>query len=96
MDGTVHRLNERLDDHPNGRCVMAPLPKGMPRPERQTGAEWFAAQSEDVQRQVLGRDGYEAYRNGEVTLGDFVGRKRSAEWGTMRYARSLKAIRAAS
>ncbi len=96
MDGTKHRLNERLDDHPNGRCVMAPLPKGIEMPKRQTGAEWFEAQEPEVQRRVLGNAGYEAYSKGEVTLQDFVGRKRSRDWGTMRYARSLRVIRAAA
>lgn len=65
-------------------------------PERQrdtaTGAELFATMPEDMQRSVLGDRGYEAYAAGKVKLEDFVGRKRSRAWGTMRYARPLKAI----
>jgi SPP1 gp7 family putative phage head morphogenesis protein len=108
MHGTRHRLDEPLDDHPNGRCVMraisptwAELGKELgvdlsDVPERQrdtaTGAELFATMPEDMQRSVLGDRGYEAYAAGKVKLEDFVGRKRSRAWGTMRYARPLKAI----
>lgn len=107
MHGTRHRLDETLDDHPNGRCAMQPItltwaeigakhgidmgdmPVREPEP---TGAELFERQPEDVQRRVLGPAGYEAYQAGQVELGDYVGRKRSRAWGTMRYARPLKAI----
>ncbi len=90
MDGTVHKLSERLDDHPAGRCVSAPLLRGVPRPDRKTGEEWFTEQAPDVQKKILGNAGYEAYRNGTVILQDFVGQKHDREWGTMRYARSLR------
>lgn len=89
MDGTKHRADERLDDHPNGRCVMVPLVRGAELPERETGADWLARQDESVQRQVL-RGGYEAYSEGRLELADFVGRKRNARWGTMRYTRGVR------
>lgn len=91
MDGSVHDLDERLDDHPNGRCTSIPALRGIARPKTTTGAEWFAAQNEETQRKVLGDAGYEAYRAGAVTLQDFVGRRRTKAWGTTRYAKSLKA-----
>lgn len=102
MHGTKHRLDERLDDHPNGRCAMIPITatwaelgfKGVPetRLEVEPGAEVFARQPEEVQRAVLGNAAYEAYRAGAVSLQDFVGRRRSREWGTTRYGRSLREI----
>ncbi len=51
-----------------------------------TGAEWFAAQTTDVQAQVLGKAGAAAYAAGDVTLDDFIG---IAADGS-RYQRSLK------
>ncbi len=45
-----------------------------------------------MQRRVLGKAGYEAYRAGAVTLDDFVGARRSREWGTTLRARSLAQI----
>ena len=45
----------------------------------------------EVER-VLGKAGAAAYRAGEVKLQDFVGRRYSEEWGTTRYAKSLREI----
>ena len=41
---------------------------------------------------MLGPGGAAAYRAGAVKLEDFVGRKRSRDWGTTRSAKSLSAI----
>jgi len=61
-------------------------------PVWETGSEWLDKQPEAVQRHVLGNAGYEAYKAGAVTLTDFVGQRKSREWGTTRYAKSLKEI----
>lgn len=92
MDGTVHPLSETLDDHPNGRCTAIPKLRNVPLPQTKTGAEWLEEQDEETQRRVLGSAGYEAYQGGAVKLADFVGQRSSREWGTTRYARSLKDI----
>ncbi len=92
MDGTEHSLDERLDDHPNGRCTTVPILVGEEARPRETGAQWFARQKADVQERILGKAGLAAYQGGAVTLQDFVGRTRSPEWGTTRHARSLRAI----
>ncbi|NOZ27973.1 MAG: hypothetical protein GXP39_07975 [Chloroflexi bacterium] len=108
MHGTFHRLDETLDDHPNGRCTPVPVTKGWRElgeefgvdwggiPETQVkvrpGVEWFAEQTEDVQRRILGSAAFEAWRAGTVRLEDFVGRRSDPRWGTMRYARSLRQI----
>ena len=89
MDGTIHGLDEHLDDHPNGRCTMIPVLRGQEAPEWETGETWFEKQAEAMQRGILGNAGYEAYRGGAVTLRDFVGQRQSAAWGSTRYARSL-------
>ena len=100
MHGTIHKLDERLDDHPNGRCTMVPRSKsfeelgidGVPDtrpPLPETGEEAFAKLTPEEQDQILGIAAGEAYRAGQVKLSDFVGRKRSTQWGTMRYTQSL-------
>lgn len=96
MHGTVHGLNERLDDHPNGRCAMIPLLREEEEAPIEPGERAFERLAEEEQVRILGLRGYEAYRRGEVTLKDFVGRRRSRDWGTMRYARSLRAALAAA
>lgn len=72
------------DDHPNGRCTAVPRTKSWaelgfdveePPSVRSTGAEWFAAQTEEVQRQILGPRRYSAWKAGDYPM---------SEWGEMR------------
>ena len=102
MHGTFHRLDERLDDHPRGRCAMVPVTKtweelgfkGIPEARRQieTGVDLFEKLPDADKEKILGKAAFQAYKAGTVKLEDFVGRKRSREWGTMRYTRSLRDI----
>jgi SPP1 gp7 family putative phage head morphogenesis protein len=102
MHGTVHRNDEVLDDHPNGRCTEVPLTKtwkelgfeGVPetRAEVEPGESLFARLSEEQQRAILGDAAFEAYKAGQVKLADFVGQKSDPRWGTMRYTRSLMEV----
>jgi SPP1 gp7 family putative phage head morphogenesis protein len=102
LNGTFHTVDETLDDHVNGKCTMLPKTKpwadlgfgGVEETsiEIESGEDWFARQAEKTQRSVLGDAGFEAYNSGAVKLGDFVGTNYSPQWGTMRYAKSLKEI----
>jgi SPP1 gp7 family putative phage head morphogenesis protein len=106
MHGTVHRSDEVLDDHPNGRCTDLPLTKtwrelgfeGVPetRAKVEAGESLFARLPEEQQRAILGNAAFEAYRAGALKLSDFVGRQSDPRWGTMRYTRSLREILGAS
>lgn len=98
MDGTEHSLDERLDDHPNGRCFMQPKVKswkelGFDVPEaerrRSTGVDAFELLSDEKKLAVLGPAKYLAYRAKEIGLKDLVGRQYSKVWGSMRFERSL-------
>lgn len=104
MHGTLMPLDERLDGHPRCRCAMVPQPKApgallddpsLPdtRPPIETGEAWYAAQPPDVQRAIVGPLKYDAMQAGELSLADVVGRRSSDTFGTMRYERSLLAIR---
>lgn len=94
MDGTVHPLSERLVDHPNGRCCAAPVVKGYPLTERQTGEQWLAGQNEYVQRQTLGDANFEVYREGRITLRDLVTAEpvEDADWGARYQRRTLTEV----
>ncbi len=108
MHGTFHRLDERLDDHPNGRCTPVPVTRSWKeigdrfgvdlgdvpnrKPEVTTGEEWLRQQTEEVQRRILGHAGYEAWRSGAVDLKDFAGWRQDRRWGRNLYRRSLREI----
>ena len=108
MDGTVHDFSEELDDHPNGGCLPAPITKfgealgPSPRSVKNedgsydtftgTGEQWFDQQPASVQHDILGAAGYQAYREGKVTLQDFVGEHPSKTFGPTLRVKSLSEI----
>jgi SPP1 gp7 family putative phage head morphogenesis protein len=97
MHGSRHRLDEKMDEHPSGRCVQIPIVRGFPPPNIAPGAERFAALSDEDQLRVMGPAMLAAWRDGLIDLTptgsrSVVGRRRSKRWGTMRFARSLRAI----
>lgn len=64
LDGQVLPLDEPFYDHIAGRCCTIPWCKGLKEPTWKSGEEWFNEQSEAVQRQMMGAEKYEAWRNG--------------------------------
>ena len=98
MHGSLHSLNEEMDDHPNGRCAPIPYTRSMAevgdtRVYVEPGEDVFGRMPETDQRAVLGNAAYGAYQSGEVSLQDFVGQRYDAQWGSTRYTRSLKQIK---
>lgn len=102
MHGTVHRLEERLDDHVCGRCTAVPLTKtwaelgfeGIPETTLpiERGVDVFQRLNPEMQQEILGAAKYAAWKDGKFGLEDLVGRKYDGRWGSMRYERSLKEL----
>ena len=108
MHGTRHSVDERLDDHPNGRCVAVPVTKtwaelgeqygidlsDVPETGVQVtpGTELFERMSPEEQLGLLGPSKIAAYQAGDLQLSDLVGQAHSELWGSHRYERSLSAI----
>jgi SPP1 gp7 family putative phage head morphogenesis protein len=101
LHGTEHPASEEFSSHPNCRCCAMPLTKtwselgidGMrEQPPIQSGESQFLMLPAKDQRAILGDASYRAWKAGAVDLQDFVGVKRSAEWGETHYHRSLREI----
>lgn len=102
MDGTEHGLDERLDDHINGRCFQVPKTKtwkdlGFDIEEtryrtRSTGVEAFEKLDDVKKLRILGLAKFTAYQDGLIKLDDLIGRRYSRRWGTMRYEKSLAEV----
>lgn len=101
MHGTAHSNEEMFSDHPNGRCTPVPLTKtweelgiaGMREQEPiQSGESAFLNLPASEQRRIMGGPAYRAWRDGAVTLQDFVGVKQSSQWGETHHTRSLRDI----
>ena len=90
MHGTKHSMSESLDDHPNGRCTMAPivptfrelgLDVDEPIGDLPTGKQVFDGMSEAEQRAMMGNTRYEAYKAGKFAFEDMAQTNHSDEWG---------------
>lgn len=83
MHGTVHKLDEVLHDHPNGRCTMLPYLRDWPQDGMATQAEaerFFTSLSEDEKAEVLGRRLYNEYKSG-VALREMAEKRYHPVWG---------------
>ena len=84
MHGSEHSLDERLSDHPNGRCgcaqaqAVAGAGRGHSRPPAcsEPGPTAFERLPDKGQERT-GQGGVRSHRDGAVTLEQFAGRRRS-------------------
>ncbi len=98
--GSFHPLTEPFASHVSCRCSPVPWTKsfaelgieGVPDtrpPLPESGESWFARQSPEYQKSLLGPGKYEAYRAGQIQLSDLVGHREDPNWGPSRYVKSL-------
>jgi SPP1 gp7 family putative phage head morphogenesis protein len=76
MHGTVHALDERLDDHVCGRCAMVPVTKtwaemgyaglAEPNTDKRSGEEIFGTLDEERQRSILGAGRFDLWQSGDI------------------------------
>jgi len=101
MHGTWHPSTETLDDHYNGRCCAVPatvtyreLGYDVDEEPLDLGnsREWFDAQDEAVQRQMMGNAKYEAWRAGAIRWQDLATKHTDPVYGEMTVEASLKGI----
>ncbi len=79
-----------LGGHPNCRCITVPsMPSTESGKRLQNGTEWLEAQTDEVQKKVLGQAGATAWRDGKFMLTDIVGQKESEKWGRSYVRRNL-------
>lgn len=89
LDGTVFPLKDSFPQHINCRCTMIAVIKGVTRPTRTLGRNWFDAQSDEVKEKILGVEAAEAFARGDAELKDFIGWKNSKEFGKSVYTKKL-------
>jgi HK97 family phage portal protein len=105
MHGTKHPVDEKLDDHPQGRCVAVPITKSWAditgddsipdtRPQVVPGVEVFAGLPESEQKRIVGPEAYRLMQQGQIRLQDMVHQTSDARWGSMRRASTLQEAQA--
>lgn len=101
MHGSVHGLDEVLNDHHAGRCT--PLPKtvsyrdlGLEVPEEpqvyQRGETWFRLLTPEQQQAMMGAARWTAWRAGEFSFSDLSAPYRDDVYGVMLREASLKGL----
>jgi SPP1 gp7 family putative phage head morphogenesis protein len=80
--GKVFPLTERLNGHYNCRCVAIPHVKIWSEPE-QTGEEWFSTLSEAQQKEMMGAQTWQAWKDGKFELSDMATRRHDDVYGEM-------------
>lgn len=80
-EGKIYQTSQALDEHPQGRCSTVPVVKGMPALRWTGGATWLRQQDADTQRSIMGPGAYDAWKRGDIALGDLVKTTQSETWG---------------
>lgn len=89
--GSFHPVNERLNDHHNGRCVAIPVTKlSKPFIEEGAGKSWFEQQPEGVQKQMMGAGKYDAWKAGKFDFNQLTKENKNDVFGLMKTEASLK------
>lgn len=81
LDGEVYPTDELMNVHPNDRCIMVPIVRGVPEITWETGEEWLRRQDPAIQQGVLGPTAFEAWDNGQIELRDLVNKTEHPIWG---------------
>lgn len=94
MHGTLHAVEETLNDHHNGRCIALPLTAGRRVTDlvSESGADWFTRQDEAYQRMVLGQGKFEAWKAGKFDFSALSVERDDPVYGSMRYEATLKSL----
>lgn len=93
LDGVLYPLDAPMDDHQNGRCTWLPVLVGpyadQQRPRR-AAQDWFAAQPQHVQMQMMGARNFEAWQAGQIQLVDLASHRHNAGWRSAFYQASAR------
>jgi hypothetical protein len=90
--GSVHGLDEALDDHYNGECVPLPYIPQFGNPIEQSGQEWFEKQPEAEQRKMMGGEKYDAWKGGKFSFEKLSKHVENEVYGTMSVVTPLKEL----
>lgn len=91
--GSFHSVDEKLNDHHNGRCVAVPVTiMGTPFAQDGDGEKWFRSQPEGTQKIMMGEAKYQAWKDGAFSFDKLSTVQDNDVFGKMRTEASLKRI----
>jgi len=81
LDGEIYPTSDLMSVHPNDRCVMIPLVRGVPEPMWESGEDWLRRQDPVTQQTILGPGAMDLWNKGEIELKDLVNKVEHPVWG---------------
>ncbi len=81
LDGEVIPLDKELEDHPRGRCVAVFQIKNTPTIQWEKGQDWFAKQEDSLQKNILGNEKWQLWKDGQFQFSDLGQKTYSKIWG---------------
>lgn len=97
MHGTVHGVDEVLNDHHQGRCSPIPivplaLELGIPEVNVPSAEAWLRRKSEAKQQEIMGKGIWQEWQAGRVNWRDLTTTYLDPVYGTMRKAPTLRQV----
>lgn len=80
-EGEFVQSLDSFDEHPQGRCAMVPVVKGVRPPNWQGNEEWFGTLEPENQALILGPGRYDLWKSGRISLADIPMKVRDPVWG---------------
>ena len=89
MHGRTFNVETPFGTHPNCRCTMVPVDDAITIPDAE---QWLKGLEEAKQDEVLGKERARLWREGKITMDDFVQEMHSEKWGTTRTVKPVHAL----
>lgn len=93
LDGEIYETDELMYVHPNDRCCMIPIVRGVDPPEWELGRDWLKRQDAALQKKIMGPGAWEMWKSGELNLMDLVDKTHHPTWGPSLRRVPLKDLR---
>lgn len=81
LDGEIYPTSDLMSVHPNDRCAMIPIVRGVKPPEWERGKDWLMRQDEDLQKKIIGPGAWQMWQDGDIELMDLVNKTTHPTWG---------------
>jgi hypothetical protein len=81
QDGRYYELQQQFSDHPNGRCSCVAVLVDVPEIEMQSGADYLLKLNPSGQRELMGEERYNAWKDGRITLEQMSRIHNHPTWG---------------
>jgi hypothetical protein len=92
LDGAVYPTNQMMPLHPQDRCAMVPIVRGLAAPAGLSGEVWFRQQPADVQANILGPGRYQLWERGAFQFQDLATISDAGVWGRSAQVTSLETL----